>query len=395
MKVSTTSNSLDGSNELLSLALRILSHVSDPTHTLSSFQVSMSIISITRIVLATEPNTNAQPISYSYRSSLRVSNTNTNEIINKMLTESVISSSSSQSISNIIWSLGTISCPIPQGTLDQIYDRFALVYKDMNDQAISNILIGLLKAGITWETIPVMVQSILCSGICRECLRMSPQAVCNILYSLGGLGATSNVLTERVILAVELALRKVCIQLKGRDASQALVGLATINIQWNMLSNDTKDRLSIAVLKRANEWTSGRSSSDCGVGIEIVTIISQIVRMKASWFDLTPPLKASILLGLQSFNINNKRVNIKNDDDGNSNNDNDNNNADEYIKALYYFSLLGLPLKSLPVTVMESIHEMIENVSSKPLQGISVVLLVKSLSLLQVNWHSDLTDKIR
>lgn len=303
----------------------------------------MAIISITRIVLATETiniDVNSFNTNNRYSSSLRISNTNTNSIINNLLTESVISSSSSQSISNILWSLGTISCPIPEKTLDLIYDRFSLVYKDMNDQAISNILIGLLKAGITWEAIPVMVQSILCSAICRECLRMSPQAVCNTLYSLGGLGATSNVLTERVILAVELALRKVCIQMKGRDASQALVGLATMNIQWNLLNNDTKDRLSMTILKRANEWTSASRSVENRVSTEIVTIVSQIVRMKASWIDLTPPLKASILLGLQSFHNN-----------VDQNDNNSDGNDDEYIRIIYSFSLLGLPLKSLPVRI--------------------------------------------
>ena len=370
MKASSKTNQVDNNNELLSLALRILSHISDTdtntntntksstkSSTLSAFQVSMSIISITRIILATEPTTTTtaayktNTISNRYSSSLRITNTNTttttNTIINNMLTDSIIASSSSQSISNILWSLGTISCPIPQRTLDLIYDRFALVYKDMNDQAIANILIGLYRAGVTWVAIPVMVQSILCSAICRECLRMSPQSVCNILYSLGGLGATYNVLTERVILAAELALRKVCIQMKGRDASQALVGLATMNIQWSMLSNDTKDRLSMSILKRANEW-SGSGDTRAVVAtpatssIEVLTIISHLVRMKASWADLTPPLKASILLALQSFStVNGNGSNITTDGDG--------DDGDVYIRVLYYFSLLGLPLKSLPV----------------------------------------------
>ena len=44
---------------------------------------------------------------------------------------------------------------------------------------------------------------------------------------------------------------------------------------------------------------------------------------------------------------------------------------------------------------MDSVTSMIEQLSSKPLSDISIVLLVKALNLLQVKWHTDITDKTR
>ena len=44
---------------------------------------------------------------------------------------------------------------------------------------------------------------------------------------------------------------------------------------------------------------------------------------------------------------------------------------------------------------MDSITSMIEELSSKPLSGMSFVLLVKALNLLQVKWHTDIIDKTR
>lgn len=65
-----------------------------------------------------------------------------------------LSELTSQGISNYIWSLGKLEIPIraiPPSTRTLLLQMFHSVASDINDQGISNILIGFYKLGLTWD----------------------------------------------------------------------------------------------------------------------------------------------------------------------------------------------------------------------------------------------------
>jgi hypothetical protein len=98
---------------------------------------------------------------------------------------------------------------IPFKFRSEIMKQLYLKVDDVTDQGIANILWGLAKMHSRWDTLPESFQMQTCSIFSRLCMKMSPQALANSIYSLGKLKATSRSINEQMFMALELSIRKV------------------------------------------------------------------------------------------------------------------------------------------------------------------------------------------
>lgn len=213
----------------------------------------------------------------------------------------VVASMNSQGLSNLCWSLGTLNVKyrnLPGSVKTLLISQILQVSASMNDQSISNILWGLQLMEASWvEDIPLAVQSSLSSSICRVCTKMSPQAIGNTLYAMGKIGVTYRSMTDRLLIAVEVAIRKAASRMVKLDAMQVLQGLVLLDYDWKYLSLQSQESLSMALYKQAKSWTkTGPRSS-----IEIATVFYSLMKLGIQWSSVNAQLRAALLIGLQEI----------------------------------------------------------------------------------------------
>lgn len=126
---------------------------------------------------------------------------------------------------------------------------------------------------------------------------MSPQAIGNILYALGKLGAKYWAFTDRMHIALELAIRASADEMVYKDAMQVIQGLSLVGFPWADITAPTRDRLSLAVYSRANYW----SEEGPVHAVEIATILYALGKMKAQWEKLGAPLRAALFVGVTAL----------------------------------------------------------------------------------------------
>ena len=93
-----------------------------------------------------------------------------------LLCEGVVGDLESQGLANVIWSLGVMEAPINAFPLRLKLDflhSLLRVSRDFTDQGISSTLWGLSKLHARWDDLPMSTRSVVCSAICRLCVRMS------------------------------------------------------------------------------------------------------------------------------------------------------------------------------------------------------------------------------
>ena len=141
--------------------------------------------------------------------------------------------------------------------------------EEYTDQAVTVVLLSLCKMGVKWVELPIPMQSALSRGVCRICLRrdqdmantqaqtqtqkntntnkgaagtrevrdvrereISPQSVANLVYALGKMGAVKDSLTDRMKVALEIAIKKAArASASGQNTRNSLNAHDTQNIQ--------------------------------------------------------------------------------------------------------------------------------------------------------------------
>lgn len=93
-----------------------------------------------------------------------------------LLCEEAVEDLGSQGLANVMWSLGVMEAPLTAFPLRLklgFLDTLRRVSRDFTDQGISSTLWGLSKLHTRWDELPLNTRSVICSAICRLCVRMS------------------------------------------------------------------------------------------------------------------------------------------------------------------------------------------------------------------------------
>ena len=157
-------------------------------------------------------------------------------IVRHSCQQGLLLGASGQPLSNTLWALAQMKANFwTDLTPDLRSSVMAVVYKeckedaDFTDQALASTLLSFSKMEIQWEQVPLAVQSALSTALCRVCLRsgekeIAAQAIGNILYALGSMGTARLQLTDRVAVAIEIAIRRICRRndFKNDDANRPL-----------------------------------------------------------------------------------------------------------------------------------------------------------------------------
>ena len=119
----------------------------------------------------------------------------------------------------------------------------------------------------------------------------------NTLYSLGVLGVYRESLTDRLILAIEISIRRSFEVMKGKDIVQAIHGLSLMRFQWSHLSARTKECISVAVFKQMNRWSEDAPSALR----EVSLLLYSLSNMNVVWKDLSPGIRSSVLVAIRAL----------------------------------------------------------------------------------------------
>lgn len=121
------------------------------------------------------------------------------------------------------------------------------------------------------------------------------QAVGNTLYALGRLGIYQESLTDRMRIAVEVAIRKSFDRMHRKDVLQTVHGLAMMGFQWRALTPRTRECIAIAIFKQVNEW-----AEDAPTAIrDVALLLHSLQFMGVGWAELPSGVRSACLVGIQ------------------------------------------------------------------------------------------------
>jgi hypothetical protein len=105
----------------------------------------------------------------------------------------------SQTLSNAVWSIGRLDLVSVSSRGQSAEVAAAILFhvtrqlqsSPCSDVVLSSVITGLSLMDIRWAHLPMQLQSSVCSTFCRQCTKMSPQALGNTLYHLGRMGCST------------------------------------------------------------------------------------------------------------------------------------------------------------------------------------------------------------
>lgn len=158
--------------------------------------------------------------------------------------------------SDCVWSIGTLRCTlidissvssITDGTdsTTSFWDKVARVSGSANRLCLTRLAIGLGKMGLRWDNLPDLTRVGLIKLIQNEKLagdinfqeNMIPESreLATILFTLGQLGVTTDILPEGSLSRVLEEVAQVAVKFTPQGLSNALHGLARMGVLWTDL----------------------------------------------------------------------------------------------------------------------------------------------------------------
>ena len=213
-----------------------------------------------------------------------------------------------RALGNTVWALGkmglskhAVGAHENNGVWNGIMLRLAHtdVGPHLNEQSLSNLLLGLARMGARWVDLPLLTRESIEASIARLCLRMTSQGLGLTVYSLGQLGVSQQggSLSQTIEVAVELAIRQRGSDMAMADLIQCLVGMGKMSFQWQRLSELTRQSLAYAVYRQGMSWTSGGAHK----ASQVSSVLHALGRMGCMWTDLPSATRGALLVGLRAF----------------------------------------------------------------------------------------------
>ncbi|KAJ1396422.1 hypothetical protein B484DRAFT_407332, partial [Ochromonadaceae sp. CCMP2298] len=197
-----------------------------------------------------------------------------------------------QQAADAVWLMGTAGVDARQEAGRRAV--VAALCGGFTDQGLANALWGLQRMDCSWEDMPLPVQQVLVGALSRLCFTMHPQATANTLYSLGKMGLTASQLGDKMLISVELAVRKSAPRMVGADVVQTLQGLGLMQYAWGDLSEGTREALAGAAFEKALRWY------DVGPACakEVGTLAYSLAQLGCQVATMSSPLRACLWAGM-------------------------------------------------------------------------------------------------
>jgi hypothetical protein len=220
-----------------------------------------------------------------------------------------------QTLANTMWSLAQMNVDFWIHVPPRLQSRLmAHIFEecstnlDFTDEAVAVIVLSLSKMNVMWYDLPLPLQSAISKSVCRICLKsgddvIQAQAISNLVYALGKMGCNRYALTDRVIMALEIAIRKSArlLTLMNDDTIQIMRGLSLMMFKWTpedtSLTEETRTLLSNALY--SSQVSVSKRSGYFGL-IRLSTLLDILANLGVGWSSMEGQMKATILLGLSS-----------------------------------------------------------------------------------------------
>jgi hypothetical protein len=171
---------------------------------------------------------------------------------------------SDELFSDCVWSIGTLRCTLvdissvsstTDGTdsVTSFWNKVARVSGTANRLCLTRLAIGLGKMGLRWENLPDLTRVGLIKLIQNEKLagdanfqeNIIPDSreLATILFTLGQLGVTTDILPEGSLSRVLEEVAQIAIKFTPQGLSNALHGLARMGVLWTDLPEQAQSAL--------------------------------------------------------------------------------------------------------------------------------------------------------